>query len=94
MLVLRAIILSAGVLISGAAFAAEKCYETVPVAATTACGDSTGDPADFTAPCTHEGGGSEEIEVDCPGQWVNIGQATSEAQRPFRAMRRSAAPRD
>ncbi len=82
MLVLRAILLSAGVLVSGTAFAAEKCYETVPVEASYKCGNNDSNSADFTSDCTYVPASFEEEEVDCPGRWVNITQATSGSSAP------------
>ncbi len=85
--ILHAIVLGAGVLLSGTALAAEKCYETIPVEASYGCSVNGSNSADFTSNCSYVPEGFKEVEVDCPGQWVNISQATvaSPTQPPSHA---------
>lgn len=82
MLILRAMILSAGVLISGTAFAAGKCYETVPVAAKSECDKNKSRSADFSTGCEYTPATTKKVEIECPGRWVNVKQATAGATSP------------
>ncbi|MCZ7862575.1 hypothetical protein O9X98_14465 [Agrobacterium salinitolerans] len=82
MAILRAIIFSVGVLISGTAYAAEKCYEDVPVAASFDCAKNNSKSADFSSGCQFNPATTKKVEVDCPGRWVNIKAATVGSSSP------------
>lgn len=58
--------------LAASAYAADKCYEDVPVPATWNCGTTASKSADFTTGCKLEPARVDQKEVECPGQWVNV----------------------
>lgn len=59
---------------SYSANAAQQCYEQVQVPASSSCGTTGSNSADFTSSCTLEPARIENVEVDCPStaRWVGV----------------------
>jgi hypothetical protein len=62
------------ILASGAAHAA--CYEEQPGTPILSCSGGGGNSADFAQTCTFVAGPPVQVEVQCPGRWVNIVYST------------------
>ncbi|NTF17918.1 hypothetical protein G6L37_05845 [Agrobacterium rubi] len=67
---------------TSSAFAAEKCYEQVPVPAHMACPEvAVGKSVDFVQACQYVPARIQELEVECQGKWINVAaEAITHAQ--------------